>query len=152
MKTYFLLRRQVIPKPLDAVFGFFESPANLERITPAEVGFNILTPQPITMRTGAVLDYTIRLFGIPVRWTTQIVGYDPPYRFADVALKSPYSFWHHTHSFEPTPGGTVMTDQVKYVMPFGWIGQIAHALFVKRRLEKIFDYRAEVIEQLLEEQ
>lgn len=151
MKTYLLKRRQVIAKPIETVFRFFEAPENLERITPSNVGFNTLTPMPIRMQTGAVLDYTIRLFGVPVRWTTQIVGYDPPHRFADVALRGPYSFWHHTHSFEQTPEGTVMTDEVRYVMPFGLLGRFVHALLVKRRLDRIFDYRAEVIGRLLDE-
>jgi ligand-binding SRPBCC domain-containing protein len=135
---------------LARVFEFFESPENLERITPGTVGFNILTPKPIRMQAGTVLDYTIRLIGLPVRWTTLISEYDPPRRFADVALKGPYSFWHHTHTFEEAGDATVMTDQIRYALPFGWLGRLVHALWVRRRLDEIFDYRAQVIQGMLE--
>lgn len=145
MRVYVLHRRQKIKAPLKRVFEFFQSPENLERITPRSVGFRILTPKPITMQVGTVLDYTIRLFGLPVRWTTLISEYDPPQRFADVALKGPYRFWHHTHTFEVDGDATVMTDEVNYALPFGWLGRLAHALWVKRQLQNIFDYRGKVI-------
>ena len=150
MKTYNLRRQQTVKAPREQVFRFFESPENLERITPGDVGFEILTPRPITMQTGAVLDYTIRVLGLPVRWTTLIASYDPPNRFTDVALKSPYSFWHHTHTFEEAADGTLMTDDVKYALPFGWLGRLVHTLWVRRQLTKIFDFRAEVIMRLIE--
>lgn len=151
MKMYTLKKQQLIARPRDQVFRFFESPENLEKITPQAVGFNILTPRPINMQAGTVLDYTIRLAGLPVRWTTLISEYHPPCRFRDVSLRGPYSFWHHTHTFEEVEGGTLMTDEVRYVLPFGPLGQMVHALWVKRQLKRIFDFRAEVIEQLLEE-
>lgn len=150
MKTYILRRRQTIARSLRTVFEFFEQPENLEKITPGSVGFTILTPRPIKMQVGTVLDYTIRLLGLPVRWTTLISEYDAPHRFCDVALRGPYSFWHHTHTFEKTEQGTVMTDEVRYALPFGPIGRLVHLLWVKRQLDYIFDYRAEVISQLLE--
>jgi len=149
MKIYILKRRQVIPRSRDEVFRFFERPENLERITPAAVGFKILTPGPISMHAGAVLDYTIRLLGLSVRWTTLIASHEPPDRFTDVALRGPYSFWHHTHTFEEVEGGTLMTDEVRYALPFGFLGGMVHALWVKRQLKQIFDYRADVIARLL---
>jgi hypothetical protein len=150
MKTYHLKREQTIDIPREKLFRFFESPENLERITPDDVGFEILTPGPITMQTGTVLDYTIRLLGLPVRWTTLIASYDPPHKFTDVALKGPYSYWHHTHTFEETAEGTLMTDDVKYAVPFGCLGRLVHSLWVRRQLNEIFDFRAGVMEQLLE--
>jgi len=150
MKLYTLRREQTVKAPLEEVFRFFEQPDNLEKITPDSVGFNILTPRPIKMQVGAVLDYTIKLLGLPVRWTTQITEYEPPYRFVDVALRGPYSFWHHTHTFEAGGQGTVMTDVVRYALPFGYLGGITHALWVRRQLNQIFDYRSRIIQRMLE--
>jgi len=150
MKTYTLRKQQTIARPIDDLFNFFKQPDNLEKITPASVGFTILTPRPIVMQVGTVLDYTIRLLGLPVRWTTLISTYDPPHRFVDVALRGPYSFWHHTHTFAEGDKGTIMTDEVRYALPFGLIGRLAHFLWVKRQLEYIFDYRRRVISDLLE--
>jgi len=149
MKIYTLKRRQTFELPRREVFEFFEKPENLERITPDSVGFNILTPRPIKMKAGTVLDYTIRVLGLPVRWTTLICEYEPPGRFADVALRGPYSFWHHTHTFEEDGGVTVMTDEVRYALPFGPIGRLVHSLWVRRQLDYIFDFRARVIDDLL---
>jgi ligand-binding SRPBCC domain-containing protein len=150
MKIFSLIRKQRIARPRAEVFRFFEQPENLERITPRSVGFVILTPRPIVMKTGTVLDYTIRVLGWPVRWTTLISSYEPPDRFADVALRSPYSFWHHRHTFEEDGEGTVMIDEVHYALPLGIIGRIVHRLWVRGQLKRIFDYRAGVIARLLE--
>ena len=96
MRIYTLRRQQLIPGSQAEVFRFFECPENLELITPTSVGFTMLTPSPIAMHAGAVLDYTIRVLGMTVRWTTLISSYDPPARFVDVALRGPYQFWHHS--------------------------------------------------------
>lgn len=149
MKVYTLKREQLIRRPRQDVFQFFERPENLEKITPGNMGFVILTPRPILMRAGAVLDYTVRVLGIRIRWTTLIESYDPPERFTDVSIKGPYSFWHHTHTFEEVSKGTLMTDIVRYALPMGWLGRLMHALTVKRQLNHIFDYRAGVIDKLL---
>ena len=145
MKVYNLKREQSVKRPLDEVFAFFEKAENLSRITPSSLGFEILTPTPIHMKDGTVIDYTIRLAGMPIHWRSLITSYEPPYCFVDVQLKGPYAFWHHTHSFKETQGGTLITDEVHYALPFGFLGRLAHALFVKRQLKKIFDYRAQVI-------
>lgn len=150
MKFYTLTREQLINRPREDVFAFFARPENLERITPATMGFEILTPKPILMQTGAVLDYTIRLFGFPLRWTTVITGYHPPHSFSNVALKSPYSSWHHTHTFAETDSGTLMTDDVRYALPLGPLGRLVNSLWVKRQLEHIFDFRAEAIRKLMD--
>ena len=149
MKIYTLVRRQTIPRSCTDVFRFFEQADNLERVTPRSVGFRLLTPKPITMAHGTVLDYVIHLLGIPVRWTTYIATYEPPHRFVDVALRGPYSFWHHTHTFHESDGETEMTDEVRYALPLGVIGRIVRALWVRRQLNHIFDYRARVIGEML---
>jgi ligand-binding SRPBCC domain-containing protein len=146
MKVYSLAREQFVPRSIDDVFSFFERPDNLVRITPPELGFKILTPSPIRMQSGTLIDYTVRATGFPVRWTTLITNYDPPHRFVDVQLKGPYSFWHHTHAFEAVDGGTMIRDIVQYVLPFGILGRAVHRLLVRRQLRKIFEYRQEFIE------
>jgi ligand-binding SRPBCC domain-containing protein len=148
MRVHTLFRRQLVPTPIAEVFTFFSRPENLERLTPPGLGFRILTPSPIAMKEGAVIDYTIRLAGMPVRWTTLITLYEPPHRFVDLQLKGPYAYWHHTHSFEETPDGTLLTDEVRYALPFGFLGEIAHELAVKRQLAYIFSQRSAVIESL----
>lgn len=145
MNRYVLKRQQLIPAKIEDVFSFFEQPHNLERITPNDVHFKIITPRPIKMHVGTVLDYTIRLWGFPVRWTTLIASYDPPHQFSDVAIRSPYSFWHHTHTFVADGQSTVMNDEVHYALPFGLIGKTVHGLLVRRQLDSIFNYRAKLI-------
>jgi ligand-binding SRPBCC domain-containing protein len=142
---YLLERKQFLPVPPDEAFRFFGRPENLAEITPAELGFRILTPSPIAMKEGALIDYTIRVLGVPVRWTTLITSYDPPRGFVDQQIKGPYSFWHHTHAFRAVEGGTEMTDTVRYLLPFGPLGELVHALAVRRKLESIFEHRSRVI-------
>lgn len=145
MTPYALECRQFLPVPLDEAFRFFDRPENLGEITPAALGFRMLTPSPVTMKEGAVIDYTIRVLGVPVRWTTLITSYDPPHGFVDLQLRGPYSFWHHTHSFRAVGGGTEMTDTVRYLLPFGPLGALVHALAVRRQVRKIFEHRSDAI-------
>lgn len=145
MKIRLLRSEQTVPRPLEEVFSFFACPENLSIITPSRLGFEILTPTPIAMHPGAVIDYTVRILGIRRHWTTVISDYDPPYRFADVQLRGPYTFWHHAHAFETVDRGTRIIDEVRYVMPWGFLGGLAHELVVARQLKAIFAYRAEVI-------
>ena len=145
MKIHHLKRVQLIRKPLRDVFAFFERPENLEIITPKSLSFKILSPKPIQMKDGAVIDYTIRIFGIPLKWRTIILEYKPPHYFIDEQAKGPYAHWYHKHSFEETLEGTQMIDEVDYALPFGILGEIAHVFFVKRDLKRIFDYRENVI-------
>jgi len=145
MTIHILRREQFIAAPVSDVFGFFSRPENLSKLTPPELGFVILTPPPVEMKAGALIDYTIRVFGMRVRWTTLITAYDPGRSFVDEQLKGPYSFWHHSHRFEEAPGGTLVTDEVRYALPFGPLGRLGHALVVKRQLASIFAYRAKVI-------
>ncbi len=143
-----LERKQFIKRPLKEVFAFFATPENLARLTPRSLDFQVLTPSPIEMKAGTLFDYQIRLAGLPVRWTTLIDTYDPPRRFVDVQLKGPYSYWHHTHSFEEKNGGTEVTDRVVYLMPFGLLGNLLNSVWVSRELEHIFNYRKKVIGEI----
>ena len=132
---------QEVPRPRDEVFAYFDRPENLSDLTPPEMGFEILTPRPLLMQTGALIDYVVRIGGIGVRWTSLIPVYEPPDRFVDVQLRGPYSYWHHEHTFRETGSGTLIGDVISYAMPLGPLGDLAHALFVRRRLERIFAYR-----------
>ena len=146
MKTFEINTKQYINKPLEVVFEFFSKPENLEMITPESLSFNILTPIPIRMEKGSLIDYTIRLFGIPVHWRTLISDYEPPFRFVDQQIKGPYTFWHHTHTFQPVDGGVEIIDKVKYSLPLGWLGTLVHSIWVRKDLEKIFEHRKTVIQ------
>jgi len=150
MKTFEINMKQYINKPLEVVFEFFSKPENLEMITPKSLSFNILTPTPIKMEKGSLIDYTIRLFGIPIHWRTLISDYEPPFRFVDQQIKGPYTFWHHTHTFRLVEGGVEIIDQVKYSLPLGWLGTLAHAIWVRKDLEQIFEYRKTVIQNYFE--
>jgi ligand-binding SRPBCC domain-containing protein len=146
MNLYNLHREQLIRRPREEVFAFFERPENLSRITPPRLGLVILTPAPIVMQKGTLIDYTVSILGIRRHWRTLITDYEPPRMFSDVQLKGPYTFWHHTHRFREAEGGTLIIDDVRYVMPLGLLGSAMHSLFVKRQLKRIFDYRAAVID------
>jgi hypothetical protein len=152
MRVHTFKRTQRFKQPLHIVFSFFQNPENLARITPSSLGFKMLTPSPIQMRQGVVIDYTVSPLLIPMRWTTLIAEYDPPHTFVDIQLKGPYSMWHHTHSFRAIEGGTEMTDDVRFVMPLLILGDIVHTLVVRRQLEEIFDFRARAIAEFLSSQ
>jgi len=143
-----LIRKQHFRQSIDEVFTFFQSPENLARITPQWLNFRILTPSPIEMKQGALIDYTIHWMGIPVRWTTTITDFEPPFRFVDQQLRGPYSLWHHTHTFVEQADGTEMSDEVQYVLPFGIFGDLAHTMIVQRQLDEIFSYRSRVIAEV----
>ncbi len=108
------------------------------------------TPGAIVMEAGTLLDYRLRLHGVPVRWQTRIEIWEPPRRFVDSQAKGPYSLWEHTHLFEPDgEGATIIHDRVRYAIPFGPLGALAHRLFVRRDLERIFDYRGAAVAEHL---
>lgn len=148
MKTYTLERQQWIPRPLPEVFDFFSRAENLQRLTPPWMHFRILTPQPILMKPGALIDYKLRVHGLPVRWQTKIETWNPPFGFVDTQLKGPYRLWHHTHRFTEWNGGTKIDDVVRYALPFGVVGQLAHWLQVSRDLTGIFEYRSRIVREL----
>jgi ligand-binding SRPBCC domain-containing protein len=149
MTSYVLVREQWFPCSIERVFAFFADAANLEDITPPWLGFQILSPQPIAMSPGSRILYRIRWHGLPMQWLTEIESWNPPAEFSDVQVRGPYRGWRHTHRFEPTGGGTLMRDDIRYAMPFAFLGQLVHKWLVKSELERLFDYRAAVISRRL---
>ena len=131
--------------PIDEVFSFFQDAHNLEALTPDFLKFEVLTPKPVEMRTGALIDYRIRLRGIPLRWRTEITDWNPPHSFVDQQLRGPYRQWHHTHEFVAQDGGTLCTDRVRYRV-FG--GALIQRLFVRSDVDRIFRYRLERMREL----
>ena len=127
--TPFVFRAELwLPRPREEIFPFFAEARNLEKLTPAFLKFEVLTPAPIVMRAGLVIDYRLKVHGLPIRWKTEIIEWEPPQRFVDVQLKGPYKLWHHTHTFEERDGGTLCRDEVRY-MPRG--GALVNWLFVR---------------------
>ena len=150
MRVYVLERQQQIDLSRREVFAFFSDAFNLERITPRFLSFRILTKRPVVMGPGTLLEYKLSLFWISFYWQTRIEEWRPEEYFVDVQLKGPYALWRHTHSFEELGvGRTLMRDRVEYAIRYGPIGRLAHWLFVRRSLKRIFDYRAEMTARLL---
>ena len=145
-----LSRTQLVGRPLPEVFAVFSDASNLDALTPPFLRFQILTPMPVELRVGAQLDYQLSLFGVPVRWRTRISDWQPQERFVDEQESGPYAFWRHTHEFEAREGSTLMRDVVDYSEPFGPVGTVAHVLFVRRTLDRIFDFRRDAILRLLD--
>ena len=131
-----------LPVPPEALFPFFSDAANLDAITPPWVSFRIVTPRPITMRAGALIDYRLRVHGIPLRWRTRINLWEPPNRFVDEQIRGPYRVWIHEHTFEGRDGGTVVRDQVQYAVP---LDPIVYPLFVRRDIGRIFQFRSDAL-------
>lgn len=147
MKEYSISRRVWVPRPLIKVFPFFADAENLQRLTPPELAFRIDSRLPIAMKAGALIEYTIGLHRIPMKWRTEITSWDPPHSFEDTQLSGPYRKWVHTHRFTENAGGTIIEDRVAYALPFGFLGRIVHPL-VARQLKRIFDYRETVLIKL----
>jgi len=151
VKTYLLEREQWISRSVSETFDFFARAENLGRITPPWLHFRIHSPLPIQMCVDARIDYTIRLAGVPLRWRTRIVRWEPERSFVDVQERGPYALWEHAHTFEPQNSGVMMTDRVRYALPLGVLGRAAHAIAVRHALAAIFDYRFQRIATLLSE-
>jgi ligand-binding SRPBCC domain-containing protein len=150
MDVHTLRREQRLPGSPQSVFAFFSDAGNLEAITPPMLGFRIATPGSIEMRTGTLIEYRLRVHGVPMRWTTAIREWEPPHRFVDEQLRGPYALWQHTHTFhDDGSGGTLMSDVVRYAIGFGPLGAVAQRLLVRRDLDAIFDYRAARVRELL---
>ena len=143
-----LVREQLVPRPLDDVFCFFSKAENLEALTPAWLKFKILSVVPEPIEKGTIIKYRLRLRGIPLHWTTEILEWNPPFGFVDLQKSGPYKLWHHTHRFMAERDRTRIVDEVLYALPFGLIGHVAHRLFVRRDVERIFDFRRKKIEEL----
>lgn len=145
MKEFTFETEQWLPQPLDHIFAFFSEAHNLQTLTPPWLNFEVLTPAPIPMAPGTLIDYRIRIRGIPVRWRTEIIEWNPPHNFVDVQLSGPYKLWHHTHAFKSQDDGTLCADRVRY-RPRG--GALINWLFVRRDVEKIFRYRQERLREI----
>jgi ligand-binding SRPBCC domain-containing protein len=145
-RVHRLERTQRLPGPPAEVFPFFGSARNLEAITPPWLRFRVITPEPLAMGPGTLIEYRLRLHGVPLRWLTRIETWEPGVRFVDRQVRGPYRIWHHTHAFAPDPdaGGTLMTDTVRYALPLGVAGALARP-WVARDLRAIFDYRAAAV-------
>ncbi|MEP7085773.1 MAG: SRPBCC family protein [Gemmatimonadota bacterium] len=150
MKEYTLHTHIHVPVQIDQAFAFFADAANLARLTPRELGFAIATPLPIVMAAGTLIDYTIKLWGIPMRWRTRIAVWEPGVRFVDEQLSGPYAKWVHTHRFASANGGTDIDDEVVYALPFGVLGRLAAPL-IRLQLARIFRYRESEVLRLLDE-
>jgi len=150
MRIHTLRREQELDGTPDEVFPFFADAFNLEEITPPLLRFRVVTPGPIDMHVGTLIQYRLRLRGVPVTWKTLIQDWTPSRRFVDTQLSGPYALWHHTHTFDPLPGErTLMTDTVRYAIGLGTLGEVAHRALVRRDVEAIFDYRREALVPLL---
>jgi ligand-binding SRPBCC domain-containing protein len=148
---FVLERLQRVARPLADVFDFFARAENLEAITPPFLHFAFLTALPIEMKVGALIDYRIRLYGVPMRWRTRIDVWEPGERFVDTQLRGPYRLWRHLHEFRALgPDATEVKDRVEYELPFGPLGRLVHAAFVRATLARIFDHRRERVAALLE--
>lgn len=134
-----------LPRPREEVFPFFADARNLEVLTPPWLNFEILTPLPIEMKTGRLIDYRIRLRGVPFRWTSEITVWDPPTRFIDEQRRGPYRVWVHEHQFSEHGGQTQVIDHVRYSV---WGGGLIHALFVSKNLDRIFAFRRDKLLEL----
>ena len=149
MAEHILTRSLTLELPREQVFDFFSDAGNLERITPRELRFHIVTPQPLELQKGALIDYKLRLRGLPLTWRTEISVWDPPNEFVDRQLSGPYSQWIHRHTFtEIGPGKTLIEDEVRYRLPLEPLGDLAHFV-VRRELEYIFDFRQKMVAELL---
>jgi ligand-binding SRPBCC domain-containing protein len=146
MRLYCLEREQWLLRPIEEVFSFFSRPENLQTITPPWLDFRMVE-SPEALEKGSLIRYRLRWRGVPIRWTTEMVVWDPPNRFVDRQLSGPYALWNHEHWFYARGGGTLLRDFVTYALPFGIAGWLAHAGLVKRDLKGIFDFRAETISQ-----
>lgn len=140
-----LVAKQTLRAPIDEVFRFFADAGNLERITPGWLRFRIVTPLPVEMRVGALIDYRLRMRGAPIRWRTRISVWEPPHRFEDEQVRGPYRLWAHEHTFTPVREGTLCVDRVRFRAP---LGALVHDAFVVPEVRRIFRSRGETLARL----
>ena len=136
-----------VERPLEETFSFFNTPKNLSKLMPPFMKFKLLTPESIIMKEGAVFDYHIKLFGIPMQWQSYILHYNPPHLFVDIQLKGPHDYWHHEHSFYEENGGTMIRDQVRYCMPLGLLGVCVDKVVGSRMNRRLFEHRETVLRE-----
>lgn len=152
MRSYVIERVQVVPRPLEETFRFFADAEKWEGITPPWLHLQILTPTPLLMGTGTLIDYTLRWRGVPLRCRASIEEWRENQGFVERQVRGPYRLWVHRHSFTPIPGGTEVRDRVEYEMSLGMLGSALHAAVIGRDLQAIFDFRGEAVARLLGEE
>lgn len=144
-----LVRQQFIPASLERVWAYFATPINLNEMTPPDLNFEIISGGDTAMFEGQLIEYRVQFLPwVRSRWLTEIAHVREGRYFVDEQRLGPYRFWYHEHRFEPKAGGVEMTDCVTYALPFGWLGEIAHALWVRRKLQHIFDYRQKRVREI----
>ncbi len=150
MAFYQFQKEQFVNASIDEVWDFISSPRNLKKITPQAMGFDIRTPNlPDKIYEGMIISYTVKpVLGIKTNWVTEITHSVDKSYFVDEQRVGPYTLWHHQHLIKATDNGVLMKDIVSYKPPFGFLGSIANTLFIKKKLNEIFDYRSKVLEQL----
>jgi ligand-binding SRPBCC domain-containing protein len=148
VKTYTLSFTQQVARPLPEVFDFFSRAENLEALTPPWLNFKILNVKPQPVQQGTLISYSLRVHGIPLRWTSEIIEWEPPHRFVDLQLRGPYKLWRHEHRFAAKAGGTLISDTINLALPLGALGQLAYKIKVKSDVEEIFTFRKEKIRTL----
>ena len=134
-----------LPRPVGEIFPFFADAANLEMLTPPWLNFRVLSPRPIQIRLGSLIDYRIYVHGIRFRWQSEITAWEPPYRFVDEQRRGPYRFWRHEHKFMERDGGSAILDTGLYAVPFDFL---IHRLFVRSDIGRIFDFRERKMREL----
>jgi ligand-binding SRPBCC domain-containing protein len=145
VRQHRLEREQLVPRPVTEVFAFFAEARNLERITPPWLRFRVLGADPIPMAQGTLIEYELRLHALPLRWVSRIEEWAPGRAFVDRQVRGPYRLWRHRHEFADRGEATVVRDRVDYALPFGPLGELAHRGFVRRDLERIFDFRRRAV-------
>ena len=147
-KVYILQTEQTLPLSIDEAWEYFSSPKNLEKLTPPEIGFKILTCTSDNMIEGQIISYKVKVFPLVwLTWVSEITHVKKQEFFIDNQISGPYALWHHRHTFEPVEGGVCMKDEIHYALPFGIIGRIIHKLFIRAKLKRIFDYRYQMLEK-----
>lgn len=146
--TFFRFRQyQFVNKPIEEAFEFFSDATNLERITPSQLSFKIKSQSTEDIQEGTEFVYKLKIHGFPATWKTMITNWDPPFQFVDYQLKGPYQVWFHNHLFVPTDSGTLLIDEVKFILPMPWISNYLVAWFIKRDVSQIFDHRFHYMKQ-----
>jgi ligand-binding SRPBCC domain-containing protein len=148
VKTYTLSFAQQVARPLPEVFDFFSRAENLEALTPPWLNFKILDVKPQPVQQGTLINYSLRIHGIPVRWTSEIIEWEPPHRFVDLQLSGPYKLWRHEHRFETCQGGTLITDTINLALPLGFLGRLAYKIKLESDVKEIFAFREKTIRSL----
>ena len=141
MKIFNFKKELYVERPLEEVFNFFSRAENLQKVTPPQLQFHILTPLPIEMKTGTIIDYQLKVYHLPFSWRTEITEWDPPHKFTDIQVRGPYRKWIHQHFFEKSGDGTMMKDLLQYAIPGGIFATWINSLLVRKDIESIFRFR-----------